>query len=44
MESQTRSVSRKAEAVGYEGGLHCDLRVTNLSRALDWYQDVLGFR
>jgi len=43
MESQTRSVSRKAEAVGYEGGLHCDLRVTNLSRALDWYQDVLGF-
>jgi catechol 2,3-dioxygenase-like lactoylglutathione lyase family enzyme len=23
--------------------LHCDLRVTDLARALDWYTDVLGF-
>jgi predicted enzyme related to lactoylglutathione lyase len=29
--------------LGYEGGLHCDLRVTDLARALDWYADVLGF-
>jgi predicted enzyme related to lactoylglutathione lyase len=28
---------------GYEGGLHCDLRVTDLGRALVWYSDVLGF-
>jgi predicted enzyme related to lactoylglutathione lyase len=31
------------EALGYEGRLHCDLRVTDLPRALDWYTDVLGF-
>jgi predicted enzyme related to lactoylglutathione lyase len=31
------------EALGYQGGLHCDLRVTDLARALDWYTDVLGF-
>jgi CreA protein len=29
--------------LGYEGRLHCDLRVTDLPRALDWYTDVLGF-
>jgi catechol 2,3-dioxygenase-like lactoylglutathione lyase family enzyme len=29
--------------IGYEGGLHCDLRVTDLGRALTWYTDVLGF-
>jgi predicted enzyme related to lactoylglutathione lyase len=29
--------------LGYDGGLHCDLRVSDLSRALGWYQDVLGF-
>jgi CreA protein len=29
--------------LGYDGGLHCDLRVTDLGRALEWYTDVLGF-
>ena len=29
--------------LGYEGGLHCDLRVTDLARALEWYTNVLGF-
>jgi CreA protein len=29
--------------IGYEGGLHCDLRVTDLQRALDWYTHVLDF-
>jgi catechol 2,3-dioxygenase-like lactoylglutathione lyase family enzyme len=33
----------RAAAIGYEGGLHCDLRVTDLARALDWYTRVLGF-
>jgi CreA protein len=37
-ESQVR-----AQALGYDGGLHCDLRVTDLTRALDWYAEVLGF-
>jgi predicted enzyme related to lactoylglutathione lyase len=27
----------------YDGGLHCDLRVADVGRAIDWYQDVLGF-
>jgi CreA protein len=38
--SQTRGA---VERIGYEGGLHCDLRVTDLPRALDWYTGVLGF-
>jgi CreA protein len=28
----------------YDGGLHCDLRVTDVARAIDWYRDVLGFQ
>ena len=31
------------EALDYDGGLHCDLRVTDLARALGWYTDALGF-
>jgi predicted enzyme related to lactoylglutathione lyase len=27
--------------LGYDGGLHADLRVANLDRALAWYRDVL---
>ena len=29
--------------LGYDGGLHCDLRVTDLERAIRWYTDVLAF-
>ena len=29
--------------LGYDGGLHCDLRVMDLDRALRWYTDVLAF-
>jgi CreA protein len=32
-----------ARALGYEGSLHCDLRITDLERAIDWYTRVLGF-
>ncbi len=31
------------QSLGYDGGLHCDLRVTDLARSLDWYRDVLDF-
>ena len=43
MDLRAREISRRAEALGYDGGLHCDLRVTDLTRALDWYTGVLGF-
>ena len=29
--------------IGYDGGLHCDLRVTDLERAIAWYEGVLDF-
>jgi len=41
MQAQVRD--RSLEALGYDGRLHCDLRVTDLARALRWYTDVLGF-
>src|SRR5919202_4459527 len=34
---------RQIDPLGYDGRLHCDLRVTDLDRALAWYTDVLGF-
>lgn len=43
MKSQPLDSVEPAQALGYEGGLHCDLRVTDLRRALAWYTDVLGF-
>ena len=30
-------------SIDYDGGLHCDLRVSDVVRAIDWYRDVLGF-
>jgi len=43
MESQLHGAREPVAALGYDGRLHCDLRVTDLARALDWYTDVLGF-
>jgi CreA protein len=43
MASKVRDTSPQTEALGYDGRLHCDLRVTDLPRALDWYTGVLGF-
>jgi CreA protein len=43
MKLQPRDTSEPAQALGYDGGLHCDLRVTDLGRALAWYTDTLGF-
>ena len=37
-------MSEATEELGYDGGLHCDLRVTDLGRSLTWYTDVLGFQ
>lgn len=44
MSSELGETSRQVDRIGYEGGLHCDLRVTDLRRSLDWYADVFGFK
>jgi catechol 2,3-dioxygenase-like lactoylglutathione lyase family enzyme len=43
MSTKSAAGNAVTEALGYDGGLHCDLRVASLERALDWYRDVLGF-
>jgi catechol 2,3-dioxygenase-like lactoylglutathione lyase family enzyme len=43
MSSELTATRQTVEAIGYDDGVHCDLRVTDLPRALDWYTDVLGF-
>jgi catechol 2,3-dioxygenase-like lactoylglutathione lyase family enzyme len=35
--------TKRAEELGYTGGLTCAIGVTDLDQALAWYQDVLGF-
>lgn len=42
MSSELSETQPILDAIGYEGGLHCDLRVTDLPRALEWYSNVLG--
>ena len=31
------------DRLGFDGRLHCDLRVTDLAKAVEWYGNVLGF-
>jgi predicted enzyme related to lactoylglutathione lyase len=33
-----------ASSLGYDGGLTCSLDVADLTAAIKWYQDVLGFK
>ncbi len=40
---KTAAANPATEALGFDGGLHCDLRVASLERALAWYREVLGF-
>ncbi len=30
--------------LGYDGGLTCAISVTDLTRSVEWYRDVLGFK
>jgi predicted enzyme related to lactoylglutathione lyase len=40
----THTAEARARAeLDYDGGLHADLRVTDLNRSLVWYREVLGF-
>jgi len=32
-----------ASPLNYDGGLTCALKVTDLEKSVNWYQDVLGF-
>jgi catechol 2,3-dioxygenase-like lactoylglutathione lyase family enzyme len=32
-----------AEAINYDGGLTVSMPVSDLDKAIDWYQEVLGF-
>jgi CreA protein len=43
MSAKTAASNATTTALRYEGGLHCDLRVVDLQRALDFYCGVLGF-
>lgn len=43
MSRAARAHDDTAAGLGYDGGLHCDLRVSDLGRSLDWYTGVLGF-
>jgi len=29
--------------IDFDGGLTCAMQCTNLDKAIDWYQDILGF-
>ena len=32
-----------ASSLGYDGGLTCAIKVTDLARSISWYSDILGF-
>jgi CreA protein len=43
MSNKTAAVNKTTSTLRYDGGLHCDLRVGDLQRALDFYRELLGF-
>jgi predicted enzyme related to lactoylglutathione lyase len=43
MPLKTAASNATTSALRYEGGLHCDLRVVDLQRAVDFYCGTLGF-
>jgi predicted enzyme related to lactoylglutathione lyase len=43
MSHKTAADNTTTNALRYKGGLHCDLRVADLQRALDFYCGPLGF-
>ncbi len=44
MTTTTETLTEAGLALGYDGGLTIAFQVKDLSRAIDWYQNVLGFK
>jgi len=44
MTTSTETLTQAGQSIGYDGGLTIAVKCSDISKSIDWYQNVLGFK